>query len=43
MQKIEPKRGVEATFIKDSYDLTKKNLLVAGSSGLLKNMQAFGE
>ena len=42
MQKIEPKRGVEATFIKDSYDLTKKNLLINGSTGLLRNMKAFG-
>lgn len=44
MLKSEPKRGLEITFIKDSYDLTKKNLLGNGGSvGLLRGMQSFGE
>lgn len=41
--KSEPKRGLEITFIKDSYDLTKKNLMKNGSAGLLREMQSFGE
>jgi hypothetical protein len=31
------------TFIKDSYDLTKKNLLKSGSVGLINDMKSFGE
>jgi len=42
--KSEPKRGLEITFIKDSYDLTKKNLHSRlGSVGMLREMQSFGE
>jgi len=32
----------EVMFFKDSYDLTKKNLMKNGSTGLLKDMQSFG-
>jgi len=33
----------EVMFFKDSYDLTKKNLMKNGSSGLISEMQSFGK